>query len=286
MGNNNNQNQTSPVMVALVFAFIIVAAIFTNITDSMIVGMSLSFLVLAGLAGLVYAITNFWKKADKKKLKKYSIIIGSSVLLIFIVIGIANAFIPKLTQGDVVENIKTQLQPQLDEIENKLGVSDLSVELYLSEYEYKKPTLFSKGRISFKIDNCYKSNSFTELDNGVYNADTYSKYNSVKALDYDDIKIDNYIIYIDAENEFYRQFKDSDGDQYTFGYNSIYKNKNSVYSRSSSSSSYSTSSGSSYSSSKKTCPNCNGTGRVKYYSGQYDAGTVGTCTMCKGTGRV
>lgn len=285
MGNNNKSDPSNPIMVALFIAFIIIAAIFMNITDSMIVAMSFSFLILAGLAMLVYAIIKFLKKVDKKKLKKHSIIICSSIFVIIIGICVANAFIPSLTQNDVKELVKSQVRSQLDEVKSELNVSDLTVDIYISDYKYEKPTLFSKGYISFTVDDCYNSKSFTELDSGTYNSDTYSKYYYIKLLDYDDIKIDNYNVYIERDSDSYRNFKDSDGDKYTFGYDRIYKNKDFVYTKSSSS--YSSSYGSSYSSSsKRTCPSCHGTGRVKYYSGQYDAGTVGTCTMCKGTGKV
>lgn len=281
---DNQNQQTSPGYIVAFVIFFIIAAIVSIMTDSIMLGMIIGAASVGVGTAILFGLKSFWDKADKAKLKKWSIIIGSSILCVFIVICIANACIPALTQDEVKKLVIAEMEPQLDKVKSELGISNLTLELEISDYEYKKPTIFSKGYIRFEVDDCYVSNEFEELDNGIYTAETCDKYRKVHSLEYDDVSIPKYRVYVSRRSSYSdTEFKDSSGDRYSFDVGQIFKNGNfaygkSKYSSSSSSSSYKSSSGS-------KCIICNGSGYVRYYAGQYDEGTVGPCTSCGGDGR-
>ena len=118
----------------------------------------------------------FWEKADKKKLKKWSIIVISGISAVIIVICIANACIPALSQEEVKKLVIAELNPQTEEVKSELNISDVTIDLDIFDYEYEKPTVFSRGYIRFEVDDYYVSNEFSELDDEIYTAETCSKY--------------------------------------------------------------------------------------------------------------
>lgn len=280
----DNQNQQTPPGCIVAFViFFIIAAIVNIMTDSIMLGMIIGAASVGVGTAILFGLKSFWDKADKAKSKKWSIIIGSSILGIIIVISIANACIPKLTQDEVKNLVIKELEPQLDKVKAELGISNVNIELDVYDYEYKKPTIFSKGYINFEVDDYYVSTEFNELDNGIYTAETCDKYRKVHSLEYDDIEISKYRVYVRRRSSYSdTEFKDSSGDKYSFDFGQIFKNGSYAYGKSKYSSS---SSSSSYKSSTGTkCIICNGSGYVRYYSGMYDEGTVGPCTSCGGDG--
>ena len=282
----NNNNQTSPGAVIAAIVFIALAVAFNFMVDSTILSMIFAAGVLAVLALIVFGCITFWQKVDKKKFTKYSIIIGSSILGVLIAIGIANACIPTLSQEDVKALVIEDLEPQMDKVKKELDISNVSLELEIYDYEYKKPTIFSKGYIRFEIDDFYVSSEFEELDNGIYNEDTCNKYRGIHSIEYDHVEIPKYRVYISRRLYSDPKFKDASGDSYSFDYGVIYKNGSYVYGGKS----YSSSSSYSGSSSTKTkCSRCSGTGRVTKSYGKswskiegYGYGDV--CGGCGGTG--
>ena len=273
---NNQNQQTPPGCIAMLVIFVIITAIVDIMVDSIMLSMIIVAAVFGILAAIIFGLKVFWDKADKAKLKKWSIIVGSSILGIIIAICIANACIPTLSQEDVKKMVIAQLDSQVDEVKDELGISELSVDFEIYDYEYKKPTLFSKGYIGFEVDDYYVSTQFEELDNGTYNEKTCDKYRNIASLVYGDIEIPKYRIFITSY--YGTGFKDSSGDEYSFDYGQISKNGEYVYGSRSYSSSYESSGGT-------KCTICNGSGYVRYYAGMYDEGTVGPCTSCGGDGR-
>ena len=76
----DNQNQQTPPGCIVAFAvFFVIAAVVNIMTDSIM----LSMLIGGGTVGigtaLVPGLKTFWEKADKKKLKKWSIIVISGI---------------------------------------------------------------------------------------------------------------------------------------------------------------------------------------------------------------
>ena len=59
-------------------------------------------------------------------------------IIIAIVLSIANACIPSLTLDEVKDLVITQLQPQIDLLETELGISDVTVDFEIYEYEYNR----------------------------------------------------------------------------------------------------------------------------------------------------
>lgn len=281
----DNQNQQTPPGCIVAFViFFIIAAIVNIMTDSIMLGMIIGAASVGVGIAIIFGLKAFWDKADKAKLKKWSIIIGSSILGIFIAITIANACIPTLTQDEVKNLVIEEMAPQLDKVKSELGISNVDLELEIYEYEYKKPTIFSKGYIRFEVDDYYVSNEFKELDNGIYTAETCDKYRKVHSLEFGGIDIPKYRVYVSRRSSYSdTEFKDSSGDRYSFDVGQIFKNGNFAYGKSRYSSS--SSSSSSKSSGGTKCIICNGSGYVRYYSGMYDEGTVGPCTSCGGDGR-
>lgn len=212
---------------------------------------------------------------------KIFIIIGLFIVATIISLFIANAWIPSLTQDEVKDLVIEQLQPQIDSLEKELGISDITVDFDIFFYEYKKPTVFTKGKIKFDMDDYYVSNCFTELDEEIYTAETCDKYRKIQSLNYYDIDTSRYNIYI------YRRFssaptgfKDSDGDEYSFDKDQIFKNGDFVYGESQFE----------YIPEDEKCIRCNGTGKVVVHFGNswndipgYGYGDV--CGGCDGTGR-
>lgn len=285
MDNQNQNQQTPPGCIVAFVIFFIIAAIVNIMTDSIMLGMIVGAASVGVGIAILFGLKTFWDKADKKKLKKWSIIVGSSVVGILIAIGIANACIPTLSQEEIKTMVISELDSQVENVKSKLGISELNVELEIYDYTYEKPTIFSKGYIRFEVDDYYVSTQFEELDKGEYNETTCNKYRNIDSLEYDDVEIPKYRVYISRRSSYSdTEFKDSSGDEYSFDYGVIYKNGSYAYggkksySSSSSSSSYKSSSGT-------KCIICNGSGYVRYYSGMYDEGTVGPCTSCGGDGR-
>ena len=278
--NNSSNQQNSPAVTIGVFIYIAIATTLYLSTDKMFLSMVGGAGIMAIGALIVLFVSALWKKADKKKLNIVGIILAVVVFSSLIIMGIADASIPTLSKGEVEAMVLQQLEPQLEKVRTELGISDLSVEITLDDYEYRRPTLFDKGRISFDVTECYLSNSFTDLENEAYTQETCDKYNDIDRPDYDDIEFSRYYVSIDSGYGS-AEFKDSKGNIYSFSYNKITKNDISVYQKTYtvSSNKNSSSSSSSYSSSSK-CPNCNGSGYVRYYAGLYDEGTVGPCPMC------
>ena len=142
------------------------------------------------------------------------------------------------------------------------------------------------GYIRFEVDDYYVSNEFSELDDEIYTAETCSKYRNVPSLEFDDIKISGYKVFVSRRSSYSdTDFKDKSGDEYSFRSGKIVKNGSYVYGKSS----YSSSSGSSKSSSSK-CSYCGGSGKclVTWYSeGDWGEKSYSsyTCTYCNETGR-
>lgn len=224
-------------------------------------------------------IDNAATKVEKKK--RFKIIMMISVIIVIIiaiiVIGVINASIPVLSQKDVEMLVIAELEPQIESAKNELGISDVSVEMVIKDYEYIKPTVFSRGHISFKIeDDYYISKEFYELDNEDYTAETCSKYYRVDSLEYGHrIDIPKYEVSISRDKEYSStQFKDTSGDKYSFYSGKILKNGVCVYGKAGYNST------SSDSKSSEPCPNCNGSGYVRWYADLYDEGWVDKCPMC------
>lgn len=222
------------------------------------------------------------QNTSNQKTKKMLVIIGSITLVIAIALGIANACIPTLTRDEVKELVIAELQPQIDQVEAELGVSNITVDFEIHDYKYKKPTLFTKGQITFKVDDYYVSNEFTELDDGIYTAETCEKYRKLPSLNYYDIDIPKYEVHV------YRRFssaptgfKDSSGDEYSFDKDQIFKNGNFAYGESEFD----------LPPENIRCNMCDGTGKVnKHYGNSWNKipgyGYGDTCGDCGGTGRI
>ncbi|MBR0535722.1 MAG: hypothetical protein IIX14_05030 [Clostridia bacterium] len=290
MANQNNQNQTSPLITVCVVAFMVIAAILYFVTDMMILSMALSAFFIAVIAAIGSLLKHAWS-SDKKALVLVMSLVGSGVLAVGMILLTLNACIPTLSEEEIKSMILEEVRPQIDEMQTELGVTDLTVELTFKDFEYRKPTIFESGRISCDIEDVYVSSQFTDLESGKYTVEIQEKYYDIDSIDYDDVDFSRYYVSIDRDYGD-EKFRDSKGAIYTFEYEEIYKDGYKVFDEddlsgsSSSSSSYSSSSsssssykGSSYSSSSK-CPNCNGSGYVRYYSSLYDEGTVGPCPMC------
>ena len=285
----NNKLISALESVAALF-FIGLTVAFSFLVGSIVFSLILAAVVSGILALIVYGCITFWKKVDKKKFTIYSIIIGTSVIGILIAIGIANACIPTLSQEEVKAMVISELDSQIEKVKSEIGISELSVELEIDEYEYEKPTIFSKGHIRFEVDDYYVSSQFTELDNGEYNKKTCEKYLKIKSLEYDDVEIPKYRVQIRRTPLSDTEFKDSSGDEYSFDDDVIYKNGKYAYGKKSYiEKSFGSSSSSSSHKATSTvgveCDVCDGSGYVRYNSGMHDEGTLGLCQSCQGDGR-
>ncbi len=190
--------------------------------------------ILTVVVGVVILLVKAYKNADKEKFKKkLKVIILSFLGLCITVITVGfviNLLIPTLSQEEVEKIVLEKLEPQLELIEGELGVSDVSVELTIHDYEYVKPTIFSQGSISFEVDSYYVSKYFTELDNEDYNDATYDKYCGIDNLSYESIEIPKYDVSIKQKNILSEpDFKDGSGDVYSFYDDKIVKNGSYVY---------------------------------------------------------
>ena len=218
-----------------------------------------------------------------KKVKIVFLSIIGVILAVVIGICIANACIPKLSDEEIKALLIESLEPQLLKTSQELGVSDLSIDFDMRVTRYKKPSLFDDGLLFVEFGNQYlSSKEFKELDDELFNEDTCNKYSDV-FIDFWDVEIDNYTVVVSRDSDKCSTlFYDSDGDEYEAHYSYITKNGEKVYQYEAPASTSSKN--------KKTkkygkCTICNGTGRVMYYAGLYDAGQVGICTSCNGKGK-
>ncbi len=270
----NNQNNKLQIIILVLSIIIIFTTIFGVMYDNICLVIISEFCVV-GLV-ITFLLMKFWDRIDKKKLKKYSIIIGSVALVTVVGICIANACIPTISEDEFKDIVKSQIQPQIDAKRSASGLSDLDVKIKVYDYEYEKPSLFDKGYICAEVACCYTSNGFAELENRQFDEKTFSKYKKFDFIDLDGVKIDRHSVSI-VEGAM-GHFIDKNGFEYLVGSSGIYSEGRLIYDGSVSSSSGVYSSGG-------KCIVCNGTGYVRYYSGMYDEGTVGKCTSCNGTGR-
>lgn len=228
---------------------------------------------------IVLGIKILWRKTNKQKLKKYSIIVCLSLLIAIAVICIANACIPELSQEEVKSLVIAELEPQIAEVEKALGISNISIDFDIYEYEYKKPTVFSKGYIGFEMADYYVSSNFFELESGIYTDETCNKYRKIDSLVLSDIKLDRYKVNIKRLRYLKTDFKDSSGNEYSFNKGQIFKNGYFVYGESWIN--YDTSSKSTNGNNSSVCSWCGGDGRTHDW---VDNGNK--CTKCGGTGRL
>ena len=220
---------------------------------------------------------------EKKKSIKGEICLLAIILLfvlVLIIISIGNSSIPELSKENVKTLIIKELEPQLDEIREKLSVSKISVEFNIDDYEYRKPTIFSEGYISFDVyHDAYVSDEFNVLENGIYSDEFCEKYEDIDAIEYP-VELPKYRVHIHQHYDTTR-FIDGNRNEYSFISGYRYKNGDAVNETTSRNES----------SSKTTCSRCDGTGRVTKSYGKswskiegYGYGDV--CGACGGTGRI
>lgn len=224
-------------------------------------------------------------------MSKNKIIIAVAAIILIVVLGtvigisVANSSFKEISQEEFEQLVLEAIKPQLTELENQLGVYDIKTELYITEYECKKPTVFNAGAITANIRTLYfVADEFLDLDDGIYNAEIYRKYANHK-LNFTNVQIPDYSVSISTRGINIADFKNANGDIYTFVSFCIYKNHEEVFVHENSSSSNP--------GLGKKCAHCNGTGSVKYYYGgsaweAFLAGmpdyTFGPCTSCNGKG--
>lgn len=280
--------------------------------------MQIAFFAALGAALLVYVLlcaSTFGKK--KKLFRKSWWVFVLIVVVAVLMVSQAVASSAKLTQTEIQafyeeifarklqEDSKLAAQMDANELSWQVDISDVSIEKEPGFYLWERD-LLSNGWlegtvvISLDVPQIYEAlESKVDIGRGFESEYDYT-WEEIKELYFD---------YVNPLEEGYNRseerhitsyadvkviFVDSEANQYWIekqGYKvkfNLYKNGECVYrDESSNSSSNSSSSGS-------KCPNCNGTGYVKYYYGSsdleaalsgHDSYTVGECSMCDGTGK-
>ncbi len=227
---------------------------------------------------------------EQKKNEKGNLLLVAVVIVLAVLIGIfmmrEESKIPSLTEEQVQELVILAQEKQMTKIREKWGIDDLRLEVEFENYEYTKPSIGSDGSIIMEdLNYYYVSADFDQFDTMKFNDAFLDKYHGLQKETLPDIfetEVEDHQFYVGwrSSNDDNPKLRDTKGNEYDIGWNSVVKNGKEIY-RYKSSSSFSSSS-----SSRQKCPSCKGTGRVMYYAGLYDAGQAGPCTMCNSTGYV
>ena len=234
------------------------------------------------------------------------ILIGLCVFLIFffglfITLIVADNKKNSFSDDEISALLVAECSEKIELLKKELDVTELSVKL--EGFTHTPPSLFKHGSISFDKGTTiyYTSDEFTELDNEIYNEDTFQKYdhNCFYYLEnLGDRELENYSVgtfntcatyFIDSSGDLYRIYtKDAPNGGYI---NIIEKNSEVVYEHKWAWSS----SGSSNNNAPQPCALCNGTGVAKFYYGGsaleawldgYNDYEYQECPSCDGTGKI
>lgn len=219
-----------------------------------------------------------------------------------------------ISQNEVREAIQSYLQPQIKAYMEAFGVDDISVDIEFKEFDSYKPLLdfngeiYNKGSVYCTIRDVIVSPTFSNsLSEGNF-SDEMLKQLSALEFEYIDLTCGEYEIHIFSALGS-PVLADESGVEYTVSDLMLLKERTIVYIASDAQLEHPVKVGDNIddiieeirrqgstngvTTSREKCPNCNGSGYVKYYYGSsdleaylsgYDPYTVGKCTMCKGKG--
>ena len=149
-------------------------------------------------------------------------------ILTLVVILIALTFIdleinPLLSQEQVKEMLLEQVQPQLDKIAKENGLGQLSLDIEFEEYEYYSASILSgDGLINATISETYYG-SFPDLEAGEYTDELYEKYENLDRVDWSQVKLEKYNLYINRSSNSCT-YADQSGNKYEVFMDCFWKN--------------------------------------------------------------
>lgn len=208
----------------------------------------------------------------------------------------------KITESEVVQAIKDYIAPQVSEYKKAFNVDDFSVDVQIKDID-----IIGDKYVSCTIRDIIVSPTLSaNLRNGTFTDEMLRQLSAI-SFEYEKFKHKNYEI--DAFSCFVGcpKFRDELGNEYTVSETILLKGDIIAYISPNATLAYPAKVGDNINdvvnedvigaksaSSGNKCPNCNGSGYVKYYYGDsnlqayfdgYDPYTIGKCPSCHGTGR-
>lgn len=119
---------------------------------------------------------------------------------------------PPLTEDQVKAMIVEQVEPQLKEISDKSGIEINDLEIEFDEYEYHAASIFGDGLINITLSETYVGGPFEELEKEIYNDEVYNKYDDIDRVDYSNVVLDKYELYINRDTSI--SYLDNKGNLY------------------------------------------------------------------------
>lgn len=165
-------------------------------------------------------------KIIKKILKTIAIIIVLFIVAIVALIIYDTKKYPALSEEQVKESILEQIQPQLEMLAEKNGFDNLGVDIKFEEFEFFNASFIEDGVINISLKECYTGGPFNELDEEIFNDDTYNRFADIERINYEEVKIDNYRLYINPTSGL--SFIDGDGDEFYLSMGMFIKNGETV----------------------------------------------------------
>lgn len=140
---------------------------------------------------------------------------------------IANSKIEAITAEEITNEILADMQPQVDKIKSDYGYDDLTLEVAIQNIKIEKPKIHRDGELRVTIMNYLRSDSFTEFDGDeVSKADVEKYYKLSSLLDYSEVEIDKYNVWISAGST---GFINANEDMISVSYRTVHKNGSVIY---------------------------------------------------------
>ncbi|MBE6037507.1 MAG: hypothetical protein E7223_07875 [Clostridiales bacterium] len=149
-------------------------------------------------------------------------------ILALVAVLIALVFIdlkinPLLTEEQVKAILLEEVQPQLDKIARDNGLERLSMDIEFEEYEYYSASILSgNGVINITLSEIYKG-SFPDLEAGEYTDDLYKKYTAMDRVDWTQVQMPKYDLYINQSKNSC-VYADQSGNEYEMFMDCFWKN--------------------------------------------------------------